>query len=157
MARGPAAARPSVTVARNRLPKDVPVAWVVVMETMAATHRGTPPADRRAFVTFLMFNDSYLPRISDGRLRPPSAGQSLGPGLSGHFQGTSVRHRALVRRYRQRAAHEPGVAFGGRLATYRYLDMHMAVASALTLVENDLPGVLSRPVPGRAAQGCPHP
>lgn len=74
-----------------------------------------------------------------------------------HYPVGTARHRALVRRYRQRAAHEPGVAFGGRLATYRYLDMHMAVASALTLVENDLPGLLSRPVPGRAAQGCPHP
>ncbi|WP_114907245.1 UDP-galactopyranose mutase [Ornithinimicrobium murale] len=50
--------------------------------------------------------------------------------------------RALVRRYREHAAAEPGVAFGGRLGTYRYLDMHMAVASALSLVDNDLVGLL---------------
>lgn len=36
-----------------------------------------------------------------------------------------------------------GVAFGGRLGTYRYLDMHMAIASALTFVDNGLDGILS--------------
>ena len=28
--------------------------------------------------------------------------------------------------------------FGGRLGTYQYLDMHMAIASALTMYENTL-------------------
>ncbi len=28
--------------------------------------------------------------------------------------------------------------FGGRLGTYQYLDMHMAIASALTMVDNEL-------------------
>lgn len=28
--------------------------------------------------------------------------------------------------------------FGGRLGTYRYLDMHMAIGSALSMVENKL-------------------
>ena len=27
---------------------------------------------------------------------------------------------------------------GGRLGTYKYLDMHMAIASALTFVDNEL-------------------
>jgi UDP-galactopyranose mutase len=36
-----------------------------------------------------------------------------------------------------------GVAFGGRLGTYQYLDMHMAIASALTFVDNDLDGLLA--------------
>jgi UDP-galactopyranose mutase len=44
--------------------------------------------------------------------------------------------RALLARYRDRAAAEPDVYFGGRLGTYQYLDMHMAIASALTLVDN---------------------
>ena len=30
------------------------------------------------------------------------------------------------------------VLFGGRLGTYQYLDMHMAIASALTMYENTL-------------------
>jgi UDP-galactopyranose mutase len=30
------------------------------------------------------------------------------------------------------------VWFGGRLGTYQYLDMHMAIASALSMVDNQL-------------------
>ena len=30
------------------------------------------------------------------------------------------------------------VFFGGRLGTYQYLDMHMAIASALTMVDEKL-------------------
>ncbi|MFC0316205.1 UDP-galactopyranose mutase [Gordonia phosphorivorans] len=33
---------------------------------------------------------------------------------------------------------ERGVLFGGRLGTYQYLDMHMAIASALTMFDNTL-------------------
>jgi UDP-galactopyranose mutase len=44
--------------------------------------------------------------------------------------------RAILARYRERAAALPDVYFGGRLGTYQYLDMHMAIASALTLVDN---------------------
>ena len=33
------------------------------------------------------------------------------------------------------AAGEHGVLFGGRLGSYQYLDMHMAIASALTKVD----------------------
>jgi UDP-galactopyranose mutase len=46
------------------------------------------------------------------------------------------RERLLV--YREMAGREPGVLFGGRLGTYKYLDMHMAVGSALTMYENRL-------------------
>ena len=33
------------------------------------------------------------------------------------------------------AAEETNVLFGGRLGSYQYLDMHMAIASALTKVD----------------------
>ncbi|MGN6244216.1 MAG: UDP-galactopyranose mutase [Motilibacteraceae bacterium] len=46
--------------------------------------------------------------------------------------------RARLLRYRERAAQEEGVLFGGRLGTYQYLDMHMAIASALHLVDDVL-------------------
>jgi UDP-galactopyranose mutase len=46
------------------------------------------------------------------------------------------RERLLA--YRQMAGREPGVLFGGRLGTYKYLDMHMAIGSALTMYENRL-------------------
>ncbi|XCB29856.1 UDP-galactopyranose mutase [Arcanobacterium hippocoleae] len=38
--------------------------------------------------------------------------------------------------YRNLASSEPNVLFGGRLGSYKYLDMHMAIASALGRVDN---------------------
>ncbi|MEP6851124.1 MAG: UDP-galactopyranose mutase [bacterium] len=55
-----------------------------------------------------------------------------------YYPVNATEDRARLERYRARAAAEPDVYFGGRLGTYRYLDMHMAIASALTLVDNDL-------------------
>ncbi|WP_308119433.1 UDP-galactopyranose mutase [Rhodococcus sp. BP-332] len=49
--------------------------------------------------------------------------------------------RAKLAAYRARAKQETAensVLFGGRLGTYQYLDMHMAIASALTTFENTL-------------------
>ncbi|MGU3437334.1 UDP-galactopyranose mutase [Actinomycetes bacterium M1A6_2h] len=49
--------------------------------------------------------------------------------------------RAKLTAYRERARKETAenkVLFGGRLGTYQYLDMHMAIASALTTFENVL-------------------
>jgi UDP-galactopyranose mutase len=46
--------------------------------------------------------------------------------------------RRRLLRYRELARREDGVLFGGRLGTYKYLDMHMAIASALSLVDNRL-------------------
>ncbi|MCW2914415.1 MAG: UDP-galactopyranose mutase [Actinomycetia bacterium] len=46
--------------------------------------------------------------------------------------------RERLLRYRERAAREDGVLLGGRLGTYQYLDMHMAIASALNMVDNRL-------------------
>ena len=41
-------------------------------------------------------------------------------------------------KYRELAKKEPMVLFGGRLGTYKYLDMHMAIGSALSMYENKL-------------------
>jgi UDP-galactopyranose mutase len=46
--------------------------------------------------------------------------------------------RAKLLRYREMAKAEPMVLFGGRLGTYKYLDMHMAIGSALSMYENKL-------------------
>ncbi|XOJ09545.1 UDP-galactopyranose mutase [Corynebacterium striatum] len=49
--------------------------------------------------------------------------------------------RTKLEAYRRRAAAEArdhNVLFGGRLGTYQYLDMHMAIASALSLFDNKL-------------------
>ncbi len=49
--------------------------------------------------------------------------------------------RTMLEAYRKRAAAEAKdnhVLFGGRLGTYQYLDMHMAIASALSMFDNKL-------------------
>jgi UDP-galactopyranose mutase len=51
--------------------------------------------------------------------------------------------RKVLQRYRALADQEPDVLFGGRLGTYKYLDMHMAIASALSMVDNQLRDRLS--------------
>jgi UDP-galactopyranose mutase len=43
--------------------------------------------------------------------------------------------RRRLLRYRELAAAERDVLFGGRLGTYQYLDMHMAIGAALALYE----------------------
>ncbi|GAA2749853.1 UDP-galactopyranose mutase [Amnibacterium kyonggiense] len=46
--------------------------------------------------------------------------------------------RDRLLRYREFMQDEQDVFFGGRLGTYQYLDMHMAIGSALSMVENRL-------------------
>ena len=41
--------------------------------------------------------------------------------------------REKLLKYRELAKKEPMVLFGGRLGTYQYLDMHMAIGSALSM------------------------
>jgi len=46
--------------------------------------------------------------------------------------------RAMLLRYRALQDAETGVLFGGRLGTYQYLDMHMAIGSALSMFSNKI-------------------
>jgi UDP-galactopyranose mutase len=46
--------------------------------------------------------------------------------------------RKKLLQYRELIETENNVWFGGRLGTYQYLDMHMAIASALTAFDNDI-------------------
>lgn len=46
--------------------------------------------------------------------------------------------RRMLAQYRELAKKEKNVLFGGRLGTYQYLDMHMAIASALVMFENQV-------------------
>ena len=43
--------------------------------------------------------------------------------------------REMLKTYRELSSRENDVFFGGRLGTYQYLDMHMAISSALGLVD----------------------
>ena len=66
--------------------------------------------------------------------------------------------RTKLTAYRERAKRETAenrVIFGGRLGTYQYLDMHMAIASALTTFENTLRPHLESGAPlGATADGA---
>lgn len=48
------------------------------------------------------------------------------------------KDKALYDAYKQRAEKEQGVLFGGRLGTYRYLDMHQAIGAALKAYEGEV-------------------
>jgi UDP-galactopyranose mutase len=55
-----------------------------------------------------------------------------------YYPVNTAEDRARLLQYRDLARKEPDVLFGGRLGTYKYLDMHMAIGSALTMFENKL-------------------
>jgi len=46
--------------------------------------------------------------------------------------------REILSKYRELIKGESNVWFGGRLGSYKYLDMHMAIASALTAFDNEI-------------------
>lgn len=55
-----------------------------------------------------------------------------------YYPINSSQDREILLKYREAQAQEENVYFGGRLGTYQYLDMHMAIASALTMYENEI-------------------
>ena len=61
-----------------------------------------------------------------------------GRGDEPFYPVNTAADRGRLLAYRELAQREPGVLFGGRLGTYKYLDMHMAIGSALTMYENRL-------------------
>jgi UDP-galactopyranose mutase len=61
------------------------------------------------------------------------------PGDEPYYPVGTPEDRAKLTRYRELARKETAnnnVLFGGRLGTYKYLDMHMAIGSALTMFDN---------------------
>jgi UDP-galactopyranose mutase len=53
-----------------------------------------------------------------------------------YYPVNTAEDREKLLKYRELADAEENVLFGGRLGSYQYLDMHMAIASALTAFEN---------------------
>lgn len=60
-----------------------------------------------------------------------------------YYPVNSAADRSALARYREAADREANVLFGGRLGTYQYLDMHMAIASALQTYRNSLVPILT--------------
>lgn len=95
--------------------------------------------------------------------RQPATGQTLvtweypqahGPGCLPCYPVPTAENLARLEHYRADAeALGNRVSFGGRLGAYRYLDMHQAVAAALTLVRHlaEAPAVQAGPVSGALA------
>lgn len=74
--------------------------------------------------------------------------RAAGPGDEPYYPINTDADRKTYAQYQALAATLPDLAFGGRLGTYRYLDMHQAIGAALKLVEH-------RVVPFFARTGTP--
>ncbi len=61
-----------------------------------------------------------------------------------YYPINTPQDREVLLKYRELMKNEDKVFFGGRLGTYQYLDMHMAIMSALTMFDNDLRPILER-------------
>ena len=55
-----------------------------------------------------------------------------------YYPVNSPQDRVAIQNYRVLSRALPNVIFGGRLGTYKYLDMHMAIASALTVFDTQI-------------------
>ena len=55
-----------------------------------------------------------------------------------YYPVNTEEDRKKLMQYRALMENEKNVFFGGRLGSYKYLDMHMAIASALTTFENEI-------------------
>lgn len=55
-----------------------------------------------------------------------------------YYPVNTEEDRAKMKKYREDAANEKNTHFGGRLGSYQYLDMHMAIASAMVDFENSI-------------------
>lgn len=58
-------------------------------------------------------------------------------GMDMYYPVNDDANQALFRKYRARAEQERDMIFGGRLAEYRYYDMHQVIASALVAVKKE--------------------
>jgi UDP-galactopyranose mutase len=64
--------------------------------------------------------------------------RGAGRGDEPYYPINTPADRERLKTYRDLTKSEPDVHFGGRLGTYKYLDMHMAIGSALSAVDNKL-------------------
>lgn len=55
-----------------------------------------------------------------------------------YYPVNATSDRLKLAAYKKKAGDEQRVLFGGRLGSYKYLDMHMAIASALAMFENEV-------------------
>lgn len=56
-------------------------------------------------------------------------------GKERYYPVNDERNMSIYKKYRKLAIQETGIVFGGRLAEYKYYDMHQVIASALRIVK----------------------
>lgn len=60
------------------------------------------------------------------------------PGLEPYYPINDEKNNTTYKKYKTLAEKETDVIFGGRLATYKYYDMHQVIGEALSVVRNEL-------------------
>lgn len=60
------------------------------------------------------------------------------PDETGAYPVNTISDQIKLKKYREAASVMQGVWFGGRLGSYKYIDMHAAIASALTMWNNEI-------------------
>lgn len=64
--------------------------------------------------------------------------QEWKPGKEAYYPVNDDKNQKLYEQYKELAAKESNVIFGGRLGEYKYYDMDKVIKSALKLVEREL-------------------
>lgn len=59
------------------------------------------------------------------------------PGLEPYYPINDNKNNQIIKKYKELADKESNVIFGGRLASYKYYDMHQVIGEALTTVQNE--------------------
>ncbi|GAA2456016.1 UDP-galactopyranose mutase [Agromyces soli] len=76
-----------------------------------------------------------------------------GNGDEPYYPVNTAADRERLLQYRTLAKQERNVLFGGRLGTYKYLDMHMAIGSAISMFDNRLQPFLAGSAPLESGDG----
>jgi UDP-galactopyranose mutase len=84
------------------------------------------------------------PPVEDATVVMREYSRAAQPSDEPYYPIDTPADRAVLKTYRELAKKEQDVFFGGRLGTYQYLDMHMAIASALTMWDNEISPALAK-------------
>ena len=84
------------------------------------------------------------PRVGGRTVVMTEYSRSAQVGDEPYYPVNTPQDRQRLDAYRRLAEAEAGVHFGGRLGSYQYLDMHMAIAAALTAYDADIQPALRR-------------
>ena len=90
-------------------------------------------------------------RHADGTLIMREYSRFAGHGDEPYYPIGRAEDKLRYEQYRLLAEREPDVIFGGRLGTYRYLDMHQAIGAALLCFDTKVAPRLSNGFVGRPA------